>query len=288
MAETVAHYPSATKARYPPAPMQPPWQPQLPNPAPAEYLSPGAGDGQGVSVIGAVKAVLADQNAKTNVLLGIVFMLIPIVGPIALSGWMCEAHQRLLRRHPNPMPKIDFNDFGEYIKRGLAVFLSSLIITLPVLFIAYAVMGAAGFATFAAIAGTNEPLIGVAVGVVVGLFGFVLLLALSVVVNSVHTRAELTEEVGEALKFGKVMGYARATFSTVLVKNIAFSFVAFGLVLVGILLCYLGLYPAIVVVQLASMHLRYQIYTDYLAKGGEPIPLKPPQALPSEARAPAY
>lgn len=268
--------------------MQSPWQPQQAAAAPAEYLTPGAGDGEGVSVIRAVKVVFADQNVKTNVLLGIVFMLIPIVGPIALSGWMCESHQRFLRRHPNPMPKIDFNDFGEYIKRGLAVFIASLITTLPILFLTYAVFGAAGFATYAAIATTNEPAVGIAVAALVGLVGLLFVLALSVVVNAVHTRAELTEEVGEALKLGKVLSYARATFGTVLLKNIVFSFVAFGMVLIGILLCYLGLYPAIVVVQLAAMHLRYQIYSDYLAKGGEQIPLKPPQVLPSEARPLGY
>lgn len=268
--------------------MQPPWQPQLPQAAPAEYLTPGPADEAGVSALRAVKAVFADQNVKTNVLIGIVFMLIPIVGPMALSGWMCEAHQRLLRRHPNPMPKIDFSDFGEYIKRGLPVFLASLIITLPLIFIAYVVMGGAALATFAAMAATNEPLVGILVGAVSGIIGLLVMFALSVVVNAAHTRAELTEDLGQALKLGKIVSYSKATFGQVLLKNITFGFIAFGLVLLGILLCYLGLYPAIVVIQIAAMHLRYQIYSDYLVRGGEPISLKPPQALPSEARAAGY
>jgi hypothetical protein len=201
---------------------------------------------------------------------------------------MCESHQRLLRRHPNPMPKIDFGDLGEYLKRGIAVFVSSLIITLPILFLFYAVVAVAAFGSVAAGAATNEPLVAIAVGAVVGLFGVLFMMSLSVVINAVHTRAELTEDLGEALKLGKVMSYAKATFGQVLIKNILFSFVAFFIILVGILLCYLGLYPAIVVVQIAAMHLRYQIYSDYLSKGGEQIPLKAPQPLPSEARAPGY
>jgi hypothetical protein len=268
--------------------MQPPWQPQLPQAAPAEYLSPGPSHEAGVSALRAVKAVFADQNIKNNLLIGIVFMLIPIVGPLAMSGWMCEAHQRLLRRHPNPMPKIDFGDFGDYIKRGLPVFLSSLIITLPVIFIAYVVMGGAAFATFAAVAATGEPLVGILVGAISGIVALLVLFALGVVINAAHTRAELTEDLGEALKLGQIMSYSKATFGQVLLKNITFGFIAFCLILVGILLCYLGLYPAIVVVQIAAMHLRYQIYSDYLARGGEPITLKPPQTLPSEARAAGY
>ena len=253
-------------------------------PAEAQYLAPGPATPAGVSALRAVSAAWNDQNFKNNVLLGLVFLLIPIVGPIALSGWMCEAHQRLLRRHPNPMPKIDFGDFGDYIKRGLAVFLSSLVIAIPVMIVVYVFMAAAGFATFAVIAATNEPILGIAVGIVVGLISIVVTLALSVVVNAVHTRAELTEDFGKALSFGKVMGYAKATAGTVIVKNLAFMLIALGIVLVGLMLCYLGVYPAAVLLQIASMHLRYQIYQDYLAKGGEPIELKPPQPLASEAR----
>jgi hypothetical protein len=44
------------------------------------------------------------------------------------------------------------------------------------------------------------------------------------------------------------------------------------------------MYPAAVVLQIASMHLRHMIYDDYLARGGEPIPVKPLTPLPSEAR----
>ena len=61
-------------------------------------------------------------------------------------------------------------------------------------------------------------------------------------------------------------------------------FVAIGIVLLGVLACYVGLYPAIAVLQIAAMHLRNQIYLDHLARGGEPIVLKEPQVLQSEAR----
>lgn len=261
--------------------MQPPWQPQTP--APAQF-TPGPGAPEGVSSLRAVKAVFEDANWKNNVLLGLLLMIIPIVGPIAFSGWMCEVQQRLVRRHPNPIAKLDFADFGELIKRGLPVFLTSLIIMLPVMFLVYAFMGGAAFAAFAAGAATNEPLIAIAVGVVVGLIALVLSLLLGVVINAAHTRAELTEELGQALSFGKVMSYSKATAGQVLVKNFTFMFLAMGIMLLGALACYIGMYPAIAVIQIAAMHLRNQIYMDYLSKGGEPIEMKPPQLLPSEAR----
>jgi hypothetical protein len=259
--------------------------PYLP-PTPAPAQSPGPGVAQDVSVIRAVKAVFEDPNWKNNVLIGIVFMIIPIVGPIALSGWMCEVQQRLIRRHPNPVPKIDFGDFGDYIRRGLAVFLTNLIVGVPIMLVIYFFAAALGFGAFAAGAAANEPLIAVAVGVVGGLFFIIFAMAISVVVNAAQTRAELTEELGQALAFGQIMAYTKATFGVVLKKNIIFMFVGFGIVLLGMLACYFGLYPAMVVLQISAMHLRNQVYVDYLGKGGEPIPLKPPQALQSEARMP--
>jgi hypothetical protein len=53
-------------------------------------------------------------------------------------------------------------------------------------------------------------------------------------------------------------------------------------VLGGYCLCVVGVYAAAAVIVMARMHLRWQIYRHYLARGGEPIPVKPAQALPSE------
>jgi hypothetical protein len=48
------------------------------------------------------------------------------------------------------------------------------------------------------------------------------------------------------------------------------------------LMCYIGLYPAIAVLQIAAFHQRRQIYAWYLTQGGEPIQMKDPQPLQSE------
>ncbi len=103
-------------------------------------------------------------------------------------------------------------------------------------------------------------------------------------INAVHTRAELTEDFSQAIQLGAVMAYAKATFGKVLWKNITFSFLAFGVMLLGLMLCYIGMYPAMALLQIASLHLRRQVYAWYLGQGGEPIPLKDPQLLQSEAQ----
>lgn len=48
----------------------------------------------------------------------------------------------------------------------------------------------------------------------------------------------------------------------------------FLLILVGLLLCFVGLYPMTALMQVGQIDLWYQLYEQYLKRGGEPIPLK--------------
>jgi hypothetical protein len=260
--------------------MQPPYVGPRAEPA---HLSPGPSQPQPVSSLGALKFVFEDAEWKYNVLIGMVLMLIPIVGPLALSGWLMEVHQRLVRRHPRPVPKLEFSDFVFLLQRGVTPFLVSLVTTVPLIFVMYAMMFGVGFGAFAVQAATNEALFAVGVG----LIGFVLLVVFwcvfAILMNAAMTRAELLEDFGRTLSFGELMAYARSTAGKVMVKTFTFGFLSFGIVLLGMLACYIGMYPAIVVLQIASMHLRWQIYENYVANGGTPLELKPPQWLPSEA-----
>ncbi len=149
--------------------MQPPWQP-------SEAQAPGP-DSTEVSSLGAFKTVFADPEWKTNMLLALVFMIIPIVGPIALSGWMAEVHQRHLRKHPKPVPKIDFSDFGDYIRRGLPVFLGGLVIGVPLWILGYLFIAAAAVGAGITANVTGEPLAGLGVGLAAGLVALLVLFA---------------------------------------------------------------------------------------------------------------
>jgi hypothetical protein len=57
------------------------------------------------------------------------------------------------------------------------------------------------------------------------------------------------------------------------------SVAGFVLFLGGLVLCVIGIYPAMMVAFLAQAHFHYQLYEIYLSRGGEPIPLMPPQAM---------
>jgi hypothetical protein len=251
---------------------------------PPQALTPGPMQPRPVSSLDAVRFVFTDPEWKTNVLLGLVMLLIPIVGPLALNGWLCEIHQRLVRRHPHPVPRFDFSDFGHYMGRGVSPFVVGLVVMLPLGMFVYIGMFVVAFGAIGVAEASREPAMGLVFGIVGGLALLAVMLVSAVLMNAAQTRAELTESIGDALRPGDLFDFGRRTWGKVMLKSISFGFISTGIVLLGLLLCYFGLYPAIVVIQIGALHLRYQLYEAYLAAGGAPISVKAPQALPSEAR----
>ncbi len=237
-----------------------------------------------VSPAAAIKFAFSDRDWTTTLLLSTVFMFIPIAGPIALAGYHCEVMQRLVRRDPRPLPKLDFADFTHYLGRGLVPFAVSLLVMLPIAML-FSVLGVlASFGISGVFAFGLHPAVGI--GMLVGVGGLAIIagLALAVVVNAAQTRAELTEDFGQSLSFGKLMSYSGATWAVVMVKVFVYGFLGALVGIAGMLILCVGVYPASIVVQLGQLHLRWQIYERYRALGGEEIPAKAPTPLPSQVQ----
>lgn len=237
-----------------------------------------------VSPLAAIKFAFSDPDWKTTLLLGCVFMFIPVAGPIALAGYQCEVMQRLVRCDPRPLPKLDFADFTHYLGRGLVPFGVGLIVVLPVALLFSGAAMLASFAVTGAIAVGLHPAVAAGVLVGVGLLAVVGSLAMAVVVNAAQTRAELTEDFAASLSFSELMAYSGATWKTLMIKVFVYGLLAALVGFAGLLVLCVGVYPATIVVQLGQLHLRWQIYERYRAFGGAEIPLKPPAHLPSQVQ----
>lgn len=265
--------------------MQDPWQQHVtgapPHVGSASTIPTYA---RSVSAMDAIKFAFSTPDWTMNLLLGLVFMMIPVVGPLALQGWHAEIHQRLVRRHPQPIPKLDFGDFMHYLERGIGPFVVNLALMVPLFVVFYIFMIIAGFASVGIARATNEPALVMVVAVVSFIVAAAMIFFCSVLVNAAMTRVELTEAIGPSLSPGPMFSYGKRIWSKFFVATLAYGFLAMGLILLGMLLCFVGLYPATVAVQLGSLHLRWQLYEYQLAQGGESIQLKAPVMLPSEAR----
>ncbi|MEM8531841.1 MAG: DUF4013 domain-containing protein, partial [Chloroflexota bacterium] len=79
--------------------------------------------------------VFDDERWVTKVLLGGLLFLIPIVGQIALSGYMIKVAKNVVRNHPQPLPEV-FDNFGETIVQGLYAFVINLVYFIPYILLA--------------------------------------------------------------------------------------------------------------------------------------------------------
>src|SRR5262249_7236057 len=103
-----------------------------------------------LGVTGTLRDVPFDSpNWLLNLLIGMLATLVPIVGPIVLSGYHYEIIEALHLRGDADYPDFDFNRLVNYLMRGLWVFIVQLIVTLPfvvvgmVFGLVFALLGAA-------------------------------------------------------------------------------------------------------------------------------------------------
>jgi hypothetical protein len=213
-----------------------------------------------------------------NVLCVSICQMIPLIGPLAVLGYQFELAESLLRR-PDDRGYLDFdfNKFVDYMKRGLWPFLTALIagivIGIPIMVIVLGlIFGGAMIAQANRDAGD---VIGIAlIGVMVVLY-FVLLIGANMLVIPLMIRAGYCQDLGQALDFHFVKSFVQLMWKEIIITNLFLMVATIPLMLIGLLMCLVGIYLTIGVMMLAQAHLiDYQLYAIYLSRGGEPIPLK--------------
>ena len=62
-----------------------------------------------------------------------IFVLIPFIGPLFLAGWGLELTRRVIVEDPEPLPP--WNDFGNYIVKGIQLIIIGFVYALPVILV---------------------------------------------------------------------------------------------------------------------------------------------------------
>lgn len=243
----------------------------------------------GIQFVQAFRFLFDQPNALINILLAAVMQIIPIVGGIVLMGWYCEIIQRLIKRHPRPIPKLDFGDFVYWLGRGVVPFLVVFLLTLPITVVIMIVVfvGMFGVGAFMAMmqqqGGEPSPILFIGIIGVAAVVFLAIMLPANVLLMSALLRAELTEDFGKTLELGKIWNFAKRTWKDFVIVYIVVTPVFLGMMFAGMLFLFVGMYLVIVMLNFTYLHLRWQIYERYLRNGGEPIPLQTKSGpVPSE------
>ncbi len=204
--------------------------------------------------------------------------LVPVVGPLVALGYQEDVIESLHRGDGEKYPAFDMNRLGYYLQRSLWPFLVALVLMFvlqPVFMVLiYGSMFAIG--GLAAAAGDAAPVVlGIAIPTAI-LLALALSFAMQMVILPITLRAGLSQDFGQAFRLGWTFDFIRRVWVEELLTLMFLTMTGAIFFAVGMALFCLGVYPAMAIVYMAWAHLQYQLYELYLARGGEPIPMKPP------------
>lgn len=217
-------------------------------------------------------------------------MCIPVVGQIVLIGWMALMLRRAVSGQDTPLPRMDF-DF-DYLSKLLNVgfkgFLAQLLWSLPLYLLGFAwaccfyagMLGMGGFMAAGAASGGEA---GAGLGalgslcMMGGLFlaWFVMIFAVAMPMQIAIIRAELTDDVNAALRFKEVIEMTKMLWKELLVGFFVMSLIGMVATFGGMLLLFVGMYPAMIIMMVIQAYWRAELYQAYLKKGGQPLAIGP-------------
>jgi hypothetical protein len=194
----------------------------------------------------------------------------------------------MLHRHQTATyPLFSFNRFATYVVRGVWPFVISFIVqTILQPVMQFSIQGSImGTMIVMERDETLGTILAATVIPLVIIFMLVLLVALLLVLTPLLLRAGLSQDFAQAFKFVWIKDFIQRMWLETILVNLFMIFASCVLVPLGcILFCYPGLMVAMGL-SIAGAHLNWQLYELYLARGGEPIPLKPlPADVPPVAR----
>jgi hypothetical protein len=226
----------------------------------------------------AYQYLFESPNWLQNLLIGMLATLVPIVGPMVLTGYHYEIIEALHLRGEGDYPDFDFNRLVNYLMRGLWVFIVQLIVTLP--FVLVAMVFWLVLSLLIAVTQSNSRpdsgppvllFVGMALWFVILLVG---ILAVGLVSVPMSLRAGLAQDLGAAFSWPFIRDFVGRMWLETILVHLFLAVSGTLIMLAGLLLFCVGVYPAGALVGFAQAHLIHQLYELYLQRGGTAIPLK--------------
>jgi hypothetical protein len=257
------------------------------------HAQPGIAAQQAVDYRRALQAPFEHPQWAMTLLWETIAMMVPLVGPIVAFGYQTTMVEAIAREGLGAtMPPFVLERLGDYLVRGIRLFVVSLLVSLVVTPIGLVVMFTANL--LGAVLASREgalTFLGILL-VFAGVAIFFLVLALAMVlVTPLWVKAALESDLGRVFDLAFARDFMRRTGKVTLLAHLVLMVLNIGLMFVGFLACFIGMFPALGIAVLVLAHVFGQLYLIYLGRGGDPIalPAAPPappwaSSLPPPAR----
>lgn len=209
-----------------------------------------------------------------NMLLGAVCMLIPMIGPLILTGWVItQLWSRGDDEQPSEYPPFDFQYFTKYLMRGLWSFLVQMaasVVIMPVIMVLFFVF------MFIAVPAMRD---NEAISILLMAFGFVIyfiiMLALNFIIVPLSISATLAQDFMPAFNFPFVRNFLTLVWKELLITGLFLFAVSIVMIIIAFCTCYIGAFALTPVITFAWQHLQKQLYLLHLSRGGMELARSP-------------
>ena len=216
-----------------------------------------------------------------NLLLGGVCVLIPIVGPMVVLGWLITGFWARQDENFETFPDFDFSHFGKYLERGLWPFLVAFVVSMAFSIVMVPLVWVLMIPTMliGGLSSGNEPNAGTCVGaiamILVILFFTLMIFVLMLVLVPLKVRASISQDFAKSFDVGFVKRFLALTWKEIVLSSLFVMITGALFVCLGMIVFCVGMYFATVLVYFSWTHLHKQLYALYLSRGGEPVPFSP-------------
>lgn len=222
----------------------------------------------------AYQFIFDSPNWLSNVLLGLLCQMIPAIGPIVGLGYQYEMVEELHLSQGSRYPDFTFNRFVVYLTRGIWPFIVQMIVTMPLVFVLlffwFGCIGLLAATADGQGGGTIVPIVLLVMFVL-----FVLVIALiTFLMMPLALWAGLAQDFKPAAMWAFMKEFLSLVFKEMVLVQLFGMATGTGLMMVGLLLCFVGIYPAMMLVMYAHAYLVYELYELHLERGGSEIKLK--------------
>ena len=195
-----------------------------------------------------------DEEWVKKIVLTAVISLIPIIGQLALIGWLVELTRRVIRGDTEPLP--DWADFGGILVLGLKMFAIGFVYALPLMF---ATIPMAIFDSL--IDSDSAATLYTIVTLCFSCFALIYGLALAFFFPAAVGELAATDNLGAAINPMNIIAHLRAAPSAYLLAFLG-TIVAGFLSGFGIILCFVGVIFTTVYAYAVQGHLYGQAYLE--------------------------
>lgn len=191
-------------------------------------------------------------------------MLVPVLGWLLVAGYSVEIARRVINGDPDPLP--EWNDFGNFLFKGLGNWAIRLVYFLPLILLAFcAAVPLVGVAIAQANGADTSTLqsisnyVGWCLGCVGALYGVVG----GMVVEAALGQYAATNQIGAALRVGEVLGMVRARPGLYLLILVIAGIASSLLSSLGVVACGIGAFFGAAYAAFIAGHLQGQAYRYY-------------------------